>query len=298
MKKLTVLMIAVTLIFTFALFGFIPTNKAVLAEETTESGTVDNLPEESETAPQNEDNTPMPDGKDEVSPVKPDETTEEEEIVLTPEELKEIINTVLTENQQTLADKVATILAEKFHLNKDTVYLLLGIGFVVIALAVAFLIKFLVAKGRAREINTKLLATQSAYTDMSKEKEDLATALNGLSSEKIGELIRAALPEFVNVVSADVAKKLHMEGDTIGQMLGNDKMLLEQVQTLIKSLEAIALGNRDVAVKMLAEIPTEQAVQKLALENEKLRAELGEAAVKKVLSEQIAESEKNKAENA
>lgn len=216
-------------------------------------------------------------------------TTEEEKPVytFTEEELINLINTALTEQQKEIVNGLAGKIAGAFGIDHNTVYLVIGSAFAITLLIIVLFAKIFKSKGSLKALNTQLKAQQSAYAVLSEAKDDLTKTLSNLTATEIGEVIKKAYAEnteeLINKVSDAVIAKLKIDDNTLSELIGNEKLVVAQNTALKEALIAIALGNRDLAVKRLSEAPTEETVNALALENEKLKTALGEKAVAETL---------------
>lgn len=217
-------------------------------------------------------------------------TTGEEEtptFTLTQEELTEIINSALTEQQKEIINSLSGKIASALGIDHKTVYLICAGGLVVILIIIVLLASVFKGRGNLKATKTRLEAQQSAYAVLSKTKDDLTKVLSNLTATEIGEVIKKAYAEnteeLINKVSDAVIEKLKIDDNTLSELIGNEKLVVAQNTALKEALIAIALGNRDLAVKRLSEAPTEETVNALALENEKLKTALGEKAVAETL---------------
>lgn len=216
-------------------------------------------------------------------------TIEEEKPVytFTEEELITLINTALTEQQKEIVNGLAGKIAGAFGIDHNTVYLVIGGAFAITLLIIVLFAKIFKSKGSLKALNTQLKAQQSAYAVLSEAKDDLTKTLSNLTATEIGEVIKTAYAEnteeLINKVSDAVIAKLKIDDNTLSELIGAEKLVIAQNTVLKEALIAIALGNRDLAVKRLSEAPTEETVNALALENEKLKTALGEKAVAETL---------------
>lgn len=271
MKKITKLaLLSLVLILTFCI-GFInkPLNRAY-AEDTTSN---EQTNETEQTTPETEQEGA--------------ETEEDGKVVLTEEELAEIINGALTEQQKNFVDNIVNILAEKLGITHEKLFIFVGGGLVILLLLLTLIAKVIINRGNLKQTQTQLKATQSAYTNLLTDKENLAEALKSLSAEQIGGLFKAIFEEnkelFSEEITNNLVSKLKIDDNTLSQILSDSKLLKEQLKAVILGLKAVCENNKDLAVKQLSGIATENAVQELALENAKLKAALGDDVVAKVL---------------
>lgn len=268
-----------------ALFGS-KAYQTVNAEETTETteNEGENLPTTDESPASGEIPTEEP-----TEPTSPEESLDENEetITITKEELTALINSALTEQQKQVVDGIAGKIAQVLGLDHNAVYLVLAGALVIILVIIVLVAKVYKGKGSLKTLDRQLKAQQSAYAVLSETKEDLTKILKNFDAEQIGALVKEAYTlqavDIVNEVSEKVVSKLKLDESTIAELLGNEKILVEQVKLLSEALIAIASNNRDVAIKILSKAPTQETVNELSIENKKLKTALGEKAVKDTL---------------
>lgn len=285
MKKIIVfLVLALFITFGVASFFATPAKKASAEElPTTETETeTPEIPETPET-PTNGEETGT-------------ETEKTPTVTLTQEELTEIINNALTEQQKQIADGIAGKIASVLGIDYNTVYLFVAGALVIILLVAVLLTKYLTGRGAVKSLQTQLKAQQSAYSVLSQSKEDLNAILQNFSAEELGKMLNKVITDntdtIVNAVTDKIVKNLKIEDNTIAELAGEGKVIVEIGYALKEALIAIAENNRDLAIKRLSASPTVEAVNALALENEKLKTALGDEAVAKVLG--ITETAVNK----
>ena len=264
-------------------------SKSVNAEELSSSETTESTENEAEnlpTAGESETTEQIP-TEEENTP-----TTGEEQaptFTLTEEELTEIINSALTEQQKEIVNSLSGKIASVLGIDHNTVYLILGGGLLIVLIIVVLLAYVFKGRGALKATKSRLEAQQNAYAVLSDTKEDLTNILKNFSAEELGALIKSAYTEqaedLIKTVSEGVVSKLKIDDNTLAEVLGNEKVLVEQVKKLSEALIAIASNNRDVAIKVLAEVPTQETVNAMALENAKLKTALGEKAVAETLGE-------------
>ena len=273
MKKIISLFIF-TLFIVFAVgVCFMPskdTNNAVnvgivyaeeLAEETEETEGTETPTTGEETT---EEETPT---EDTNAPTTGEEQTPT--FTLTQEELTEIINSALTEQQKEIVNSLSVKIASALGIDHKTVYLICAGGLVVILIIIVLLASVFKGRGNLKATKTRLEAQQSAYAVLSKTKEDLTNILKNFSKDEIGALIKSAYTEqaeeIIKEVTNKIVDKLKIDDNTLSELIGNEKLVVAQNTALKEALIAIALGNRDLAVKRLSEAPTEETVTALAL---------------------------------
>lgn len=287
MKKiLAVVILALFLAFGVASFFAKPIEQAHAdgAETVTETETetqVENEPTNGETT-----ETERPSEETENTDTTP---TEPPKFTITQEELAEIINTALNEQQKEIANGIADKIASVLGIDYNTVYLFVAGAFLIILIIIILLTKYLSGKGAIKSLKTQLQAQQGAYGVLAESKEELTAILQNMTAKEIGELINKAFNKnteiIVNTVAQKVVEKLKIEENTIAELAGEGKVIVEIGYALKEALIAIAENNRDLAIKRLSTSPTVEAVNALALENEKLKSALGDEAVAKALSE-------------
>lgn len=293
MKRiLAVLVLALFIAFSAVAFFGGSVSKSVNAEELSSSETTEstesteNEAENLPTAGESETTEQIP-TEDENTP-----TTGEEQaptFTLTEEELTEIINSALTEQQKVIVNSLAGKIASVLGIEHNTVYLILGGGLLIVLVIIVLLAYVFKGRGALKATKSRLEAQQNAYAVLSDTKEDLTNILKNFSAEELGALIKSAYSEqaeeLIKTVSAGVVSKLKIDDNTLAELLGNEKLLIEQYNLLSRALIAIANGNRDVAVNILSTAPTKETVNELTLENAKLKEALGEKAVADTLGE-------------
>lgn len=249
-------------------------------EEETTKNEGENLPTTGETTTDEE--TPTEDGN---APTTGEEQTPT--FTLTQEELTEIINSALTEQQKEIVNSLSGKIASALGIDHNTVYLICAGGLVIVLIIIVLLASVFKGRGALKATKSRLEAQQSAYAVLSETKEDLTNILKNFSKEEIGALIKSnyteQADEIIKEVTDKIVDKLKIDDNTISEVLGNEKVLVEQVKKLSEALIAIASNNRDVAIKVLAEVPTQETVNAMALENAKLKTALGEKAVAETL---------------
>ena len=287
MKKiLVVVILALFLTFGVASFFAKPIEQAHAdgAETVTETETeteAENEPTSGETT-----ETEQPSEEAENTDTTP---TEPPKLTITQEELAEIINTALNEQQKQIANGIANKIASVLGIDYNTVYLFVAGALLIILLVAVLLTKYLTGRGAIKSLQTQLKAQQSAYSVLSQSKEDLNAILQNFSAEELGKMlnkvITANTDTIVNAVTDKIVENLKLEDNTIAELAGEGKVIVEIGYALKEALIAIAENNRDLAIKRLSASPTVEAVNALALENEKLKIALGDEAVSKALNE-------------
>lgn len=224
--------------------------------------------------------------EDNIEATPPEETPNN--ITLTKEELKDIIDAALNEQQKELVNTLAGKIATSLGIEYETVYIATGAILLVIVIVIILLAYVFKGKGSLKELNTRLKAQQGAYAVLAESKDELANILKTFSSEEIGALIqknlKAETEKLTAELSTEIINKLKIDENTLSELLGNEKILVTQVKLLSEALIAIAANNRDAAISILSKAPTTEAVNELTLENEKLKTALGEKAVAETLS--------------
>lgn len=207
---------------------------------------------------------------------------------LSAEDVKEIINSVLSDKQKEQAEKTANIIAERFNVNATTVYIVLTLGLIII-----FLVGFLVAriivitKSKAKT-SEKLLAIQATLSDKIAEIEQLHAALQSLDKDKIsatfGDVVKPVVEEITPEIIKGVEDGLKLDGNVMQKVLGTTATTSEQISVIIEALKVLALkSNQTEMANVLTKSPTADAYAEVVMENEKLKTALGEKAVKKVV---------------
>ena len=279
MKKIiVVLVLALFLTFGVASFFATPISKANAEEETPAITETENNGTET---PENAETT-----ETEQTPTTPEENGT---VTLTKEEIANLINNALNEQQKQIANGIANKIASVLGIDYNTVYLFVAGALLIILLVAVLLTKYLTGRGAIKSLQTQLKAQQSAYSVLSQSKEDLNAILQNFSAEELGKMLNKVITDntdtIVNSVTDKIVKNLKIEDNTIAELAGEGKVIVEIGYALKEALIAIAENNRDLAIKRLSASPTVEAVNALALENEKLKSALGDEAVSKALNE-------------
>lgn len=290
MKKILAIVV-LALFVTLSATSFLGGNKGVKvnAEELSSSEIVENDESRGENLPitdETETDEEIP--TEDKNAVTDTEETPKHTITITEEELTKLINSALTEQQKQFVDSVAGKIALALGLDHNVVYLACAVALIIILVIIVLVANVFKGKGALKTLSTQLKAQQSAYAVLSDTKEDLQKALQNLTAKDIANFVKVAYSEqadnIVKDVSCKVVDKLKLDENTISEVLGNEKVLVEQVKILSDALIAIASNNRDQAINILSKAPTQDVVNTLALENEKLKSALGEKSVNEVLN--------------
>lgn len=207
---------------------------------------------------------------------------------LTAEDVKEIINSVLNDQQKDQAEKTANIIADKLNLNATSVYITLVIGLIVVFLIVFLVAKIIfISKSKAKTAE-KLLAIQALLSDEQKKGADFYGALKALDkdgmTETFAEVVKPVISDITPEVIKGVADGLKLDGNVLAKLLGTTATTSEQVNIIIEALKVLALkANQTEMANVLTKSPTADAYAEVVMENEKLKTALGEEAVAKVV---------------
>lgn len=207
---------------------------------------------------------------------------------LTAEDVKEIINSVLNDQQKDQAEKTANIIANKLNLNATSVYIFLVVGLIVIFLIVFLVAKIIfISKSKAKTAE-KLLAIQAVLSDEQKKGENFFNALQALDKDAMkntfGEVVKPVISDITPEVIKGVADGLKLDGNVLAKLLGTTATTSEQISVIIEALKVLALkSNQTEMANVLTKSPTADAYAEVVMENEKLKTALGEKAVKKVV---------------
>ena len=207
---------------------------------------------------------------------------------LTAEDVKEIINSVLNDQQKDQAEKTANIIAEKLNLNATSVYITLVIGLIVVFLIVFLVAKIIfISKSKAKTAE-KLLAIQAVLSDEKTKGENFFNALQALDKDAMkdtfGEVVKPVISDITPEVIKGVADGLKLDGNVLVKLLGTTATTSEQVNVIIEALKVLALkANQTEMANVLTKSPTADAYAEVVMENEKLKTALGEEAVAKVV---------------
>lgn len=207
---------------------------------------------------------------------------------LTAEDVKEIINSVLNDQQKDQAEKTANIIADKLNLNATSVYIFLVVGLIVVFLIVFLVAKIIfISKSKAKTAE-KLLAIQAFLSDEQKKGENFFNALQALDKDAMkdtfGEVVKPVISDITPEVIKGVADGLKLDGNVLAKLLGTTATTSEQVNIIIEALKVLALkANQTEMANILTKSPTADAYAEVVMENEKLKTALGEEAVSKVV---------------
>ena len=187
MKKLSKIFFALLFAFCFCLpFVAISDTKAC-AEELPS----DEVVEDGEDTANDGENEPTTD-----ETVTDEETLEnDEKVVLTKEELQEIINSALTESQKNLIDKISAFISEKFNLAKGNVALIISLIALVGGVLVVFVIKYISKKRKIAKDSIEKQALAEEAQTYKKQAEDYAKLLETLSKSNFADVLEKAIKE-------------------------------------------------------------------------------------------------------
>lgn len=270
MKKITLILLSIALIFTASLsFGVI----SARAEE----GGGEISARESEATEITESELVESKTDSEVESIAESESGTET-ITITKEELKQIIDEALTENQK----NIITIISEKLSgltgLDFTAIYLIIAAAFVIVLAVIIFIVKYVKQK-------TRLKATQSAYALEKQIAESNSEILKTLSNDGIAKVVLDALKGGGDDLIVKLAEALKLDETTISKILTAQEMAEEREKKIMLALKAIAKdAGRTEVVNALSEVPEKSVVENMALENEKLKLALGEEKVTEILA--------------
>lgn len=212
----------------------------------------------------------------------------ENETALTAEDIKDIINSVLNEQQKEQAEKTANLIADKFNLNATSVYIFLILGLIVVFIIVFLTAKIIyISKSKAKTAE-KLLAIQALLSDEQKKGADFYGALKALDkdgmTETFAEVVKPVIADITPEVIKGVEDGLKLDKSVLTKVLGTSATTSEQVSVIIEALKVLALkANQTEMANILTKSPTADAYAEVVMENEKLKAALGDDAVQKVI---------------
>lgn len=207
---------------------------------------------------------------------------------LSADDVKEIINSVLSDKQKEQAEKTANIIAERFNVNATTVYIVLTLGLIIIFVVGFLIVRIIFISKSKAKTSEKLLAIQATLSDKISEIEQLHAALQSLDKDKIsatfGDVVKPVVEEITPEIIKGVEDGLKLDGNVMQKVLGTTATTSEQISVIIEALKVLALkSNQTEMANVLTKSPTAEAYAEVVMENEKLKTALGEKAVKKVV---------------
>lgn len=209
---------------------------------------------------------------------------------LTDEELKGLVNAYLTEQQKEQAERTANILAEKFGLNGTTAYLV-AVAIIVVFIILVWLIGLIVTlKSKNGKADEKIKALQAYVDEKSQDYEkllNLAESLDGtILTDYFKGATKAAVDGDIEKIAVAIADELHFDKEVVKKAVGDVSTLTAQVKVIIEALQLLAVqGNQTAMANKLTESPTANSYNELVYENAKLKAALGDKAVKAATNE-------------
>lgn len=226
---------------------------------------------------------------------KPQEETEiESSRGVTESEIKEILDTYLTETQKTQAEKTASILAEKFGLNESNAYFIALAIVLFFGLVFAFVGVLIAGKVKNGKTNEKLNALSALLSDKDEAYQKLLNFVSLLDKETLEKLISEQINKVVkgeedNIVS-ELAGKLGFDSSALKKVIGDTAVLTVQTGKIMQALRILAVDAKQTAMaNVLSDTPSSTDYDNIVYENSKLKIALGEEKVKKVLYEEKAD---------
>lgn len=201
-----------------------------------------------------------------------------ETITITKDELKQLIDEALTENQRNIISMLSEKISNLTGLDFTAIYLIIAACAVVLLGIIVFIVKYVRTK-------TRLKATQGAYALEKQIAESNSEILKTLSNEGIAKIVLDAMKEGGDDLVIKLATALKLDETTISKLITAQEMAEEREKKIMLALKAIAKdAGRTEVVNTLSEVPEKSLVEKMTLENEKLKLALGEKKVDEILS--------------
>ncbi len=272
MKKLTKILLTLFFCFCFCLPFFAFCDTKANAEELT-NGQTEEI--DGETDGETDDTTGE-NGQTE------EETETEEKIVLSREELQEIINNALSENQKNIVDKVSTFISEKLNVAKGNVALIVSSCVLVGGLVIFFVGKYIAKKRKIAKDKVAMQALADEAQTYKKQSEDYLKLLEQLSKTNFADVIEKGIKD----IEEDIHKNLKLDSNVVGKLLKDIDIQTALTQHVLNALKIVLTKSGNVAaVNELSIAPETAVVERLEYENAKLKETLGDEAVKKILGE-------------
>jgi hypothetical protein len=276
MKKIRLyFLVLVMLIISISSFGFIA--NAEESEPTTEPTTEEISTSEGETVSTSEEIT------------ESEEISTESEIVLEsgkeplkPEDIKDGLDGVMTDNQKAVVEKLTAILSKYINIAPTILYCIIGGGVVI-----CVFIFVLIAKNSNKKVQiNKLVEQNKAVVSMAKTSEErvkeLSTAFDKLSTDGFQKMLAERNEE----LEKTLLNKLKLDSDTIGELISKSTLSIAYMERIIEAFKIMASKSNNTALlNELSTAPTSAEFKKVEYENQKLKSALGEEAVKKILEE-------------
>lgn len=201
-----------------------------------------------------------------------------ETITITKDELKQLIDEALTENQKNIISMLSEKISGLTGLDFTAIYLIIAACAVVVLGIVVFIVKYV-------RIKTRLKATQGAYVLEKQIAESNSEILKTLSNDGIAKIVLDSIKEGGDDLVIKLATALKLDETTISKLITAQEMAEEREKKIMLALKAIAKdAGRTEVVNTLSEVPEKSLVEKMTLENEKLKLALGEKKVDEILS--------------
>ena len=201
-----------------------------------------------------------------------------ETITLTKDELKQLIDEALTENQKNIISMLSEKISGLTGLDFTSIYLIIAACAVVLLGIIIFIVKYVRTK-------TRLKATQGAYDLEKKVADSNSKLLETLSNDGIAKIVLEAMKEGGDDLVIKLATALKLDETTISKLITAQEMAEEREKKIMLALKAIAKdAGRTEVVNTLSEVPEKSFVEKMTLENEKLKLALGEKKGDEILS--------------
>ena len=216
-----------------------------------------------------------------------EETFESEEITasepkyeLTEKELTELVNSVLSDAQKDTANKVTEILASKFGWSETTLYVVVGLAIIVLAIIVYVAGIIIKDKSKIKQLKEQVLVTIESGKASDEEKATYKALVSALSPEEIEKTVKKACEE----VEKNILAKTNLSSETIGEVLKKLDIVTAYNEKQVGALKILAQdAGKTAMVNELSDAPEVAVLQRLEYENKVLNNALGESAVNELL---------------
>lgn len=261
MKKIKILLLA---LLTICLFSF--STITAFAEEPTSEG---EIATESEVLSESEEIL--------ESAV---ESAVEPKIELTESELKDIVNSVLTDNQKNTVTSVSEVLANYFKLSPEKIYIIVAVALILLLTAFYFVGKYVTKSGKVKSLSEQVKALASMVDVADKDKAKYKELVEVLSKDGIEGVIDKACAKLED----SLLKNLKLDSETISALLLKADINTAYAEKIVEAFKILAQdAGKTAMLNELSSCPETSVVARLELENAKMKNALGEDAVAKIL---------------